>query len=62
MPVVALWGDRDTVTPLAQGQRVVGLVPGARLVVLPGIGHIPQVEGPAAFNDALVAALASLAP
>jgi pimeloyl-ACP methyl ester carboxylesterase len=62
VPVVALWGDRDTVTPLAQGQRVVGLVPGARLVVLPGIGHIPQIEGPEAFNRALVDALERLGP
>jgi pimeloyl-ACP methyl ester carboxylesterase len=62
LPVVALWGDRDTVTPLAQGERVVSLVPGAQLVVLPGIGHIPQVERPAAFEGALVAALGALAP
>jgi pimeloyl-ACP methyl ester carboxylesterase len=60
VPVVALWGDRDTITPLAQGQRVTGLVPGARLVVLPGLGHIPQIEGPDAFNRALVEALGAL--
>jgi pimeloyl-ACP methyl ester carboxylesterase len=62
LPVVALWGDRDTITPLAQGQRVVGLVPGARLVVLPGLGHIPQIEGPEPFHRALVEALAGLEP
>jgi pimeloyl-ACP methyl ester carboxylesterase len=59
-PVVALWGDRDTITPVAQGRRVAGLVPGARLVILPGLGHIPQIEGPGDFNRALVEALASL--
>jgi pimeloyl-ACP methyl ester carboxylesterase len=60
VPVVALWGDRDTITPLDQGQRVVGLVPGARLVVLPGIGHIPQIEDADAFNRALVEVLGAL--
>ncbi len=58
--VVALWGGRDTVTPPAQGERVVGLVPGARLVMLPGIGHIPQIEDAGSFNRALVEALAAL--
>jgi pimeloyl-ACP methyl ester carboxylesterase len=62
LPVVALWGDRDTVTPLDQGRRVVGLVTGARLVVLPGIGHIPQIEDAAAFNRALVGVLGGIAP
>jgi pimeloyl-ACP methyl ester carboxylesterase len=61
VPMAALWGDRDTITPLAQGQRVTSLVPGARLVVLPGLGHIPQIEGPDAFNRALVEALRALA-
>jgi pimeloyl-ACP methyl ester carboxylesterase len=62
LPVVAIWGDRDTVTPLDQGRRVVSLVPGARLVVLPGIGHIPQVEDADAFNRALVGVLGGLSP
>ena len=62
LPVVALWGDRDSITPLAQGQRVVGLVPGARLVVLPGVGHIPQIENADAFNKGLVEALDGLEP
>ena len=62
LPVVALWGDRDTVTALDQGRRVVSLVPGARLVVLPGIGHIPQIEDADAFNRALVEVLGGLSP
>jgi pimeloyl-ACP methyl ester carboxylesterase len=60
LPLVALWGERDTITPLAQGRRLAGLVPGARLVVLPDIGHIPQIENATAFNRALVGALGAL--
>ncbi len=62
LPVAALWGDRDTVTPVDQGRRVVSLVPGAKLVVLPGIGHIPQIEDADAFNRALVGVLGGLSP
>jgi pimeloyl-ACP methyl ester carboxylesterase len=60
MPVVAIWGDRDTVTPLAQGEQLVGLVPHGRLEVLPEVGHIPQIERPDAFNALLVRSLTTL--
>jgi pimeloyl-ACP methyl ester carboxylesterase len=57
MPVVLIWGDRDTITPLAQGQRLATLCPRAELAVLAGVGHIPQIESPARFEQALVKAL-----
>ena len=57
MPVTILWGDKDTVTPLEQAHDLKGLLPQAKLTILPGLGHIPQIEGPAAFNDALLKAL-----
>lgn len=62
MPVVAIWGERDTITPLAQGEQLVRLVPHGRLEVLPGVGHIPQIESPDAFNALLVRVLGTLAP
>jgi len=60
VPVVALWGARDSITPLPQGERVVKLLPHARLEVMPGVGHIPQIEGPAEFNRRLVSVLNEL--
>jgi pimeloyl-ACP methyl ester carboxylesterase len=57
MPLVAIWGDLDTITPLAQGKRLVSLVPQAKLEVIPMVGHIPQIESPAAFNRLLVETL-----
>ena len=53
-PTLILWGAADSVTPLAQGQDLHGLVPGSELSVLPGVGHIPQIEDPAEFNARLV--------
>ncbi len=52
-----LWGEDDTVSPLAQGEDLARLIPGARLVVLPQTGHIPAVEGVTRFNHALPAFL-----
>jgi pimeloyl-ACP methyl ester carboxylesterase len=54
MPAAILWGDKDTVTPLEQARDLATLMPQAKLVVLPGLGHIPQIEDPDAFNDALL--------
>ncbi len=39
-------------------EAAVGRFPNARLVPLPALGHAPQVEDPAAFQAALLAALA----
>jgi pimeloyl-ACP methyl ester carboxylesterase len=48
------------VTPLAQGQQLVALVPHGRLEVIAGVGHIPQIENPNEFNARLVRVLAPL--
>jgi pimeloyl-ACP methyl ester carboxylesterase len=60
IPVALLWGDEDTITPLDQAYDLQKLLPQATLTILPGLGHIPQIEDPAAFNDALLKALQKL--
>lgn len=59
-PVAILWGNMDTVTPPEQASDLKTLLPQATLTFLPGLGHIPQIEDPAAFNDALLKALGKL--
>jgi len=49
-PALLVWGDRDPITPLAEGRRLERDLPRAHLVVFPGAGHVPQEERPAAFN------------
>lgn len=39
VPTVVLHGDTDDVVPLEHGQDLAARIPGARLEVLPGIGH-----------------------
>jgi pimeloyl-ACP methyl ester carboxylesterase len=59
-PVAIIWGDRDTVTPFAQAEDLRTLMPRATMTVLPGLGHIPQIEDPAAFTQALTAQVARM--
>jgi pimeloyl-ACP methyl ester carboxylesterase len=59
-PVAIIWGDRDTVTPFAQAEDLRTLMRKATMTVLPGLGHIPQIEDPAAFTQALTAQVARM--
>ena len=53
MPVLLVWGDTDSVTPLWQGEALRALIPGATLEIVRGAGHIPHLEDPEAFRRAL---------
>lgn len=58
-PTLLVWGDRDpAVLPQSAG-AILERMPNARLVMLPGVGHIPYDEAPEAFNRALTDFLAS---
>jgi pimeloyl-ACP methyl ester carboxylesterase len=54
MPTLLIWGDKDTVTPLWQGEKLKKIISNSSLVVLKGLGHIPQIEDPDQFNNALL--------
>ncbi|MBR1231508.1 alpha/beta fold hydrolase [Bradyrhizobium sp. AUGA SZCCT0182] len=61
LPVTILWGDKDNTTPVEQALDLRTLLPPeTTLTLLPGLGHIPQIEDPALFNDALLKALGKL--
>ncbi|WP_030828760.1 alpha/beta fold hydrolase [Streptomyces hygroscopicus] len=47
IPVTIAWGTRDRVLPRRQGVRAKRVIPGARLVRLPGCGHVPMNDDPA---------------
>lgn len=58
-PVLILCGEEDRLTPLAEHQAMACLVPQAKLVAVPGSGHMTPIENPAAVNAALRAWLQS---
>ena len=45
-PTLVLWGDDDRWIPIAHADRFVAAIPGARKVVIPACGHVPQEEKP----------------
>ncbi|OEJ30975.1 alpha/beta fold hydrolase [Streptomyces subrutilus] len=47
LPVTIAWGTRDRLLPRRQGVRAKHTLPGARLVRLPGCGHVPMGDDPA---------------
>ncbi|MFD7427976.1 alpha/beta fold hydrolase [Streptomyces sp. NPDC059818] len=47
LPVTIVWGSRDRLLLRRQGIRAKHTVPGARLVRLPGCGHVPMNDDPA---------------
>ena len=58
---LVLVGELDRVTPIAEAMSLRSLLKG-ELVVVPNVGHLPNVEDPLAFNEALTAFLGAPAP
>jgi pimeloyl-ACP methyl ester carboxylesterase len=54
LPVLALVGELDAVDFHEVAEGVAARVPGARKQVLPGVGHMPNMEDPATFNRVLL--------
>ncbi len=53
-PTLVIVGDQDVLTPPKESQAMAKAIPGAKLVKLPGAGHLANLESPEAFNRALV--------
>ncbi|MFC8587951.1 alpha/beta fold hydrolase [Streptomyces sp. NPDC057217] len=53
LPVLALAGDRDLVTPASHTEAIAALLPGAELVIVPDGGHLVMLEHPEAVTDRL---------
>jgi pimeloyl-ACP methyl ester carboxylesterase len=53
-PTLLVWGERDTLVPLSLAGEWHRAVPCSRLVVMPGVGHVPMVERPREFAELLL--------
>jgi 2-hydroxy-6-oxonona-2,4-dienedioate hydrolase len=53
-PTLVVWGRQDTLIPVASGEKLRDGITGAKLVVFEQCGHVPQMEKPGEFNQALL--------
>jgi non-heme chloroperoxidase len=57
VPTTVVVGSRDRLTLPAKADQMVATIPGARLVTLPGRGHMLPLEDPDAVTDEILRAL-----
>ncbi|MBE1530021.1 pimeloyl-ACP methyl ester carboxylesterase [Sphingopyxis sp. OAS728] len=48
VPTLLVWGEKDGITSRAHHEEILEAIPGARLEVIAGAGHLPTVEAPEA--------------
>lgn len=54
VPLVLLTGTNDRAIPPSQARRVQRLLPAARIITLPGLGHLAHEEHPALVAEAIL--------
>jgi pimeloyl-ACP methyl ester carboxylesterase len=50
VPTLILVGELDSITPTNLSAELTRLIPGSRLTVIPGVGHLANEEAPEIFN------------
>ena len=60
-PTLLIHGALDSRSPVHVGEAIAARIPGARLVVLPGVGHMVDMEAAAAFTAELTRFLDGIA-
>jgi pimeloyl-ACP methyl ester carboxylesterase len=53
VPVLCLAAELDRNAPPPVLEKMTAKIPGARYVCLPGLGHMPNLEAPQAFDAAI---------
>ncbi|MGN6331792.1 MAG: alpha/beta fold hydrolase [Motilibacteraceae bacterium] len=62
MPLLVVWGRRDSVLPLKHARAAAAVIPGARLEVFDRSGHFPMLDEPERFAAAVTRFAASSSP
>lgn len=53
-PTLVIWGEKDRLLHVENGRVFARYIPRARLVVLPGLGHMPMAEAPEETGAAIL--------
>jgi pimeloyl-ACP methyl ester carboxylesterase len=62
VPVLIVWGANDRLVPAHHGERAHRSIPGSRLEIFEGVGHLPQLEAAPRFVSVLERFLAETEP
>ena len=49
LPILIVWGANDPIIPVSHAEQAHEALPGSRLEIFDGVGHLPQVEAPGRF-------------
>ena len=60
VPTLVITGEEDEMIPVDESRKMAAAISGATLVIVPGAGHLANMEQPDAFNHALSAFLGTL--
>ena len=60
VPTLVITGEEDEMIPVDESRKMAAAIPGATLVIVPGAGHLANLEQPDAFNNALNTFLTTL--
>jgi pimeloyl-ACP methyl ester carboxylesterase len=53
VPTLLIWGELDARSPLSVARQFEQAIPDTKLVVIPGAGHVSNLEQPEPFTDAV---------
>jgi pimeloyl-ACP methyl ester carboxylesterase len=53
VPTLLIWGELDARSPLSVAKQLERAIPDTKLVVIPGAGHVSNLERPERFNEAV---------
>jgi pimeloyl-ACP methyl ester carboxylesterase len=59
-PTLIIVGEQDQATPVSDARLMADRIPGAQLEIIPDAGHLPNLEQPQRFNEALWRFLSSV--
>jgi pimeloyl-ACP methyl ester carboxylesterase len=54
VPTLLMWGEKDTAVYASSAERLAEHFPSSKLIIFPGVGHLPYEECPEEFNRALI--------
>jgi 3-oxoadipate enol-lactonase len=62
VPTLVVVGESDVLAPVDVAEAMARAIPGSRLEIVPGAGHVANLENPEVFNRALSGFLSTLPP